>query len=511
MSITSALARLAAVLLAATLSAAGVVAPGGAAASPPSPATADAEAAPAQRVAPSRGLKVRLVKPAGARVAAVVTGPRGFRKLIRRTTSWPNARPGRYQVAARVAVIFDQRVRPQVRPGTSVRVVRHRPGRRDGRLVTASWRKPAFCARSGTRAYAWGEGSKGALGTSSSTDRLRPAPVKDLRGVTQVLGSSNTAYALCRNGTVWAWGSNIYGELGNGKTGDRRFPVRVRGLSGVTQIAARRLGGVALRSDGTVWSWGWGNYGQLGDGRPFSSSRVARTPVRVAGLSNVTQIAAGGYGAYALLSDGTLKAWGNGGLGRLGNNSSTDTSTPVDVDTLASVTKVASGHDTGYALRSNGEVWSWGNDGQGQLGNGAPLSNVDQPVLAGMGGATVVDIAAAYAAAYALAATGTVRTWGSGRHHDVGFDNGGNPQPASVSNVTLAEITDLAGFGYGGYALSETGVIWGWGDHGAGQAGTGAAPTGPSYTEGVNPPTALPGGGGFRSIGAGQFNGYAIR
>lgn len=53
--------------------------------------------------------------------AGVAAGPGGFRKLIRRTTSWGNARPGRYRVAARLAVIFDQRGTPQARPGTAVR------------------------------------------------------------------------------------------------------------------------------------------------------------------------------------------------------------------------------------------------------------------------------------------------------------------------------------------------------------------------------------------------------
>ncbi len=63
----------------------------------------------------------------------------------------------------------------------------------------------------------------------------------------------------------------------------------VAGLSDVTAIAAGWGHSLAVTGDGTVWAWGDNREGQLGDGS--TTSRL--TPVPVAGLSDVTAIAAG--------------------------------------------------------------------------------------------------------------------------------------------------------------------------------------------------------------------------
>ena len=96
--------------------------------------------------------------------------------------------------------------------------------------------------------------------------------------------------ALLHDGTVWAWGSNAAGQLGDGSAANRASPVRVADLTDVVAIAAGGAHFIALKNDGTVWAWGSNAVGQLGDGT--KNDRFA--PVQVSGLSGVTAIAAGG-------------------------------------------------------------------------------------------------------------------------------------------------------------------------------------------------------------------------
>lgn len=63
----------------------------------------------------------------------------------------------------------------------------------------------------------------------------------------------------------------------------------------------------------------------------------------------------GEYAGYALKSDGTVYAWGNNGVGQLGNGTTTTNTTPVQVSGLTGITTIASGGDTGYAV-DDGEV-----------------------------------------------------------------------------------------------------------------------------------------------------------
>jgi alpha-tubulin suppressor-like RCC1 family protein len=93
----------------------------------------------------------------------------------------------------------------------------------------------------------------------------------------------------------------------------------------VKAIAASYFLSLALLSDGTVWAWGDNRYGQLGTGGPTSGCPLSTppvvcspTPVEVQGLTNVVAIADGGNDGLALRSDGTVWAWGNNGSAQLG-------------------------------------------------------------------------------------------------------------------------------------------------------------------------------------------------
>ena len=76
--------------------------------------------------------------------------------------------------------------------------------------------------------------------------------------------------------------------------------------------------------------WGWNNRGQIGDGT--SGTEIERlTPVPVSGLTDATQIAAGGVFTCALIEGGTVKCWGTNNGGQLGDGTTTQRNSPVTV------------------------------------------------------------------------------------------------------------------------------------------------------------------------------------
>ena len=63
-------------------------------------------------------------------------------------------------------------------------------------------------------------------------------------------------------------------------------------------------------------------------------------PVQVQGLTGVSSLACTMYDAFAVLSDGTVRAWGDNAQGQLGNGAASSSNTPVQVQGLTGVTSL---------------------------------------------------------------------------------------------------------------------------------------------------------------------------
>ena len=178
----------------------------------------------------------------------------------------------------------------------------------------------------------WGFNSginEGALGDGTATDRTNPVQVlasgstqgsNVLEDVTQISAGSRHTCALLRDATLRCWGRNVEGQLGDGTTTNRRNPVQV--LTGVQQVSAGVYHTCALLTGGTVRCWGANgdgfSGGRLGDGT--TTDRQSPVQVLASGftqgtdvLDGVTQISAGGSHTCALLSDQTIRCWGENG------------------------------------------------------------------------------------------------------------------------------------------------------------------------------------------------------
>ena len=277
------------------------------------------------------------------------------------------------------------------------------PGLTDVTAIAAGANN-GYALRGDGTVWAWGANWNGRLGNGAvSNDPSPPVQVTGLTGVVAIGAGLDAGYAVRADGTLWAWGGNWNGQLGNGTTGNSPTPVQI--LTGVTAVAGGDGATYALRTDGTVWAWGRGEAGQLGNG---TFDEISRVPVQVSGLTGVTSVAAGEANGYAVRDDGSVWAWGWAANGRLGTgvdcpvtDLTCEVAVPARVADLSGATQVAAFESGGYALLSDGTVRSWGDNHNAGVGNESVTGYTTVPVrVTGLSG--VRAIAGRDDAGYAL-------------------------------------------------------------------------------------------------------------
>ncbi|MGO8673906.1 MAG: choice-of-anchor tandem repeat GloVer-containing protein [Capsulimonadaceae bacterium] len=326
--------------------------------------------------------------------------------------------------------------------------------------------------------YAWGDNSEGELGLPPTMVATGTVPLlgTDITTAVAVAAGNESSLALLPNGTVWAWGYNTDGELGNGSSvAFSSAPVEVTGLSGVKAIAAGEYHCLALLSNGTVWAWGLNGNGQLGNGTTTNSD----VPVEVTGLTGVIAIATGGDHSLALDEDGNVWAWGLNGNGQLGNGTTTDSDIPVEITAIGGVIAIAGGEDHSLAVNLEG-VEAWGANAYGQLGDGSTVdSDVPVPVT-GLGGDIVTAVAGGLGHSMALTSSGSVYAWGDDQYGELGNGSTTNSSfpvrvldPADSINYFFSQVTAISAGGEHSMAEGPGGAIRSWGLNASGELGDG--------------------------------------
>ena len=194
------------------------------------------------------------------------------------------------------------------------------------------------------------------------------------------VGTSHTC-VIADDNNAYCWGLNTNGQLGNNSTTESHVPVAVYTagvLSGKTilSLSAGNIHNCVIASDNNAYCWGNGGNGRLGN----NSGAQSQVPVAVntAGVlsgKTIASIAAGGSHTCAIASDNLLYCWGYNANGYLGNNSTTQSQVPVAVDTSGAlngktIASVASKFYETCALSSDNQVYCWGNNGSAQIGVG---------------------------------------------------------------------------------------------------------------------------------------------
>jgi alpha-tubulin suppressor-like RCC1 family protein len=301
--------------------------------------------------------------------------------------------------------------------------------------------------------------------------------------------------ALTRAGTVWAWGANEHGQLGRGSTSSTGGPAHVKSPSGtgllrhVVAVAAAGLYSAALRVDGTIVAWGDDGVGELGDGTtgpPRPLPTPVKSPDGSGTLTHVVQIAAGDNHMLAVTADGRVWAWGDNQDGQLGDNSwGSPSPVPVPVAgasgapaPLSGVVAVSAGHLSSLAVAADGSVYTWGDNTGNELGDGGTdlfeAGPVPVAAVAGQSGALTHVVAASMGDydTIALRSDGTVVAWGGNADGQLGV---GDEKPTKVPEpVPLpAPVVAVNAGSYAGYAVTRGGAVFGWGENTFGGLGDG--------------------------------------
>lgn len=343
--------------------------------------------------------------------------------------------------------------------------------------------------------WAWGDNSFAQLGDGTQVNRSSPVPITGLSNIVAVAAGRLHSFALQSDGTLWAWGADFFQQLGDGGFMTQLRPIRVTMPGPVARIVASDYASAAVLADGSLWRWGYGagpvfpsasvptrvaglpavaevalgfghlvattpggdawvlganDRGQLGIGN-LDGSAVPRAN----GLTGVTMLAANTATNFALLSDGSLRAWGSNIFATLGDGTKANRLAPVPAGGAGHYVAIAAGEYFGIALDDAGGVWQWGRNDAGQSGDGGSQQLTQLVQVPKLDHALGVSLTAKSGAV--LKSDGTVWTLGGEMV----------PNLAGVAAVAIGSAHSAA--------LKSDGTVWMWGANESGQLGNGTS------------------------------------
>ena len=236
--------------------------------------------------------------------------------------------------------------------------------------------RSSICSKTDGTLWAWGSNSSfGGLGLNDLIYRSSPVQIGSLTDWSSRF--SNTGLDFCiavkTDGKLWAWGRNHYGQLGNGLHGSggyRSSPVQIGSSSNWYIPSNGRSHTACTTTDGKLFVWGDNGQGQLGLGDTVKRS----SPVQVGALTNWKQPMGGYAQTICIKTDGTLWAWGNNDTGELGQGDLVARSSPTQIGSLTDWKLLRQGNSNGattaMGTKTDGSLFAWGAGGVGQTGQG---------------------------------------------------------------------------------------------------------------------------------------------
>jgi alpha-tubulin suppressor-like RCC1 family protein len=309
--------------------------------------------------------------------------------------------------------------------------------------------------------------------------------------------------------TVEHWGS-FFGGRQNVNFNLATSPVAVTVPGTVAEIGTSNSTQYALLTNGSLYAWGLGNEGQLGDGSLTSSFT---SPVRVrfprgVKIRSIPTDAMPFDAALAVDTKGNVWGWGQNGQGELCLRDERTYTTPVKLP-LSHVTAVAGAAN--HALYdARGTVYACGNNSAGDLGDGSTRNSTTPVKVAGLGGSPVTELVASFANSGALLSNGEYFDWGYDGHGQLGD---GQFQVSSDVPVRVrlphpvTQVAQGASIWNNGQTLVmlSNGSLWAWGSNMSGQLGDGTRLSQASPVQ-IYPPTGV----SYKTLATGAITSYAV-
>lgn len=224
----------------------------------------------------------------------------------------------------------------------------------------------------------------------------------------------------------------------------------------------------AIKSDGSLYAWGNGSAGRLGQGTDLNSKN---SPTRVGDDTDWASVAAGEGFGLGLKTNGTLYSWGNNAYHQLGRDTDSFYSgTPTPVGLNADWMAISAGSHHGLGIRSDGRLYAWGRNGNGQLGVG---DNEDRSSPTPVGSDTDwVAVAAGYCFSLGLKKNGELYAWGLNNYGQLGLDSTVSHNSPQRVGTSSDWVTVQAGLLHS-LAINDSGLLYGWGSNYNDQLGEG--------------------------------------
>ncbi|WP_055477144.1 protein kinase domain-containing protein [Gordonia sp. HS-NH1] len=345
--------------------------------------------------------------------------------------------------------------------------------------------------------HCWGDNDTGQLGDGTTTPHTRPVPVTGVSNATAVATGGyltgenayvSTACAIAA-GDAYCWGNNHYGEVGNGTSGSTVDAATKVGTISDVKAISTGWGTTCAVAGTDAYCWGNNEYGQLGTG---GGTDPVSAPTKVPGLGVVTDIATA-YGTTCAVSDGSAFCWGANDNGQIGDGSTTARSAPVKVGTLTDVTDIAIG---GYHEASDdddpntntstyfqttcavagGDAWCWGSNAYGQIGDGTSETRQAPVKVSNLSGVSAISTDWGTTCAVS---DDRAFCWGDDDRSQLGSSGGSVKIPREVS--TLTDVTSIS-TGNGTSCAMSAASVYCWGFNNDGQIGDGSSGDGANRT-----------------------------
>jgi alpha-tubulin suppressor-like RCC1 family protein len=255
-------------------------------------------------------------------------------------------------------------------------------------------------------------------------------------------------------------------------TNERHTPEAIPGLRGVVQILARGDAAMAVMTDGTVRAWG--KLPEFLTGGKYVHPGVVQS-IPIQGLENVVRIFGSPYMGFALARDGRMMGWGDNTRGGLGMGIVTkQPEPPKELTLLKDIVSIATVTGATVAVTRDGRVWSWGHNEQAGLGNGlhGDVSDPGDPTPRPVKG--ISDAVEVRAGTYGrhfivLRRNGTLIGWGNSDWGQLGAGISGDHQP-TPRPIALPNVQAYWLGGNFSFARTKDSTLWFWGEQSAAKA-----------------------------------------
>ncbi len=310
-------------------------------------------------------------------------------------------------------------------------------------------------------------------------------------------------------GTVEHWGT-FFGASKGVNYDTQASPVPVTLPGPVTGIGTSNSTEYALLSNGSLYAWGLGTEGEFGDGGTKNSFT---TPVRVrfpAGV-RIASIPADVMPydtALAVDTTGHVWGWGQNGGGELCLGNTKTYLTPVRLP-FSRVTTLA-GASNHALYDAGGVVWACGQNLDGSLGDGRMRSSTRPVRVTGLNGPLVTRLVTAFANSGALLSNGEYFDWGYDANGQLGdgLVHQSSDVPVRVNLPgPVAQVAQGGSIWNNGQTLVilTDGSLFSWGAGHSYQLGNGVTRAEPSPVR-FYPPAGVT----YQSLATGSATSYAV-